>query len=96
MSCLDITGYYQNQSIFLPIYWYLRSIQVDYQLDATVSDVELCSRDKHRLAKKIKVVHHGFCTYKNLGSRDIVIIIPARSHWREVVTVCQLRDIRVI
>ncbi len=79
MSCLDITGYYQNQSIFLPIYWYLRSIQVDYQFDATASDVELCSRDKHRVAKKIKVAHHGFCTYKNLGSRDIVIIAPGSS-----------------
>ncbi|KAJ6027941.1 hypothetical protein N7540_003517 [Penicillium herquei] len=48
VTCLDITGYYQYESIFLPIYAYLRSLGVDFQFDTKVTKVTLATRDGHK------------------------------------------------
>ncbi|KAL2846355.1 oleate hydratase [Aspergillus pseudoustus] len=74
LSCLDITGYYQHESLFLPIFWYLRRIQVDYQFDAKVLDIELCTENTHCSARKMKVLRHDECSQQNLAASDIIIV----------------------
>ena len=76
MSCLDITGCDEQESTFLPIYRYLKSIDVDYRFDSKVLHIELCAADRHRFAENIKIQHRDCCTYKRLGRTDILILAP--------------------
>ncbi|KAL4912802.1 oleate hydratase [Aspergillus aurantiobrunneus] len=45
LSCLDITGRFQFESTFLPIYHFLRSLQVDFRFDSKVKEIGTAIRN---------------------------------------------------
>jgi oleate hydratase len=74
LSCLDITGYYQHESIFLPIFLHLQSINVDYRFNTKVNDLVLNDNNRQLSIEKLQIVQDGFHWFKKLGKDDIVIL----------------------
>ncbi|KAJ0413800.1 oleate hydratase [Aspergillus carlsbadensis] len=73
LSCLDITGRYQFESTFMPIYHFLRSLEVDFRFDAKVKDIVTSVRDGERVVRSINLVENGFELCQVIGQDDIVI-----------------------
>ncbi|KAL2864145.1 oleate hydratase [Aspergillus lucknowensis] len=74
LSCLDITGHYQFEATFLPIYHFLRSLDVDFRFDAKVKDVVTDFLDAgERVVKRIDLVQSGFEVSQPVGKDDVVI-----------------------
>lgn len=74
LTCLDITGYYQFDSIYLPIYYYLQSQGVDIQFDTKVKNVETrVKKDRIRTIVGLSITQDGLGSKINLGPDDIVI-----------------------
>lgn len=71
---MDITGYYQHESIFLPIFRYLQSINVDYRFNAKVKDLVISANDHQQSIEKLQIMQNGYYLSKNLGKNDIVIV----------------------
>ncbi|KAJ6004663.1 hypothetical protein N7540_013032 [Penicillium herquei] len=76
VTCLDITGYYQYESIFLPIYAYLRSLGVDFQFDTKVTNVTLATRDGHQVISRLDMIQRGFQRCENFEPSTVVFIEP--------------------
>ncbi|KAL4998848.1 streptococcal 67 kDa myosin-cross-reactive antigen like family-domain-containing protein [Aspergillus recurvatus] len=74
LSCLDITGPYQFEAVFMPIYHFLRSLDVDYRFDARVKDVGTAVREGQTVVDRIDYVEDGFELRQLVGGEDIVII----------------------
>ncbi|KAJ6108331.1 hypothetical protein N7523_009654 [Penicillium sp. IBT 18751x] len=74
LTCLDITGYYQYDSIYLPIYFYLQGQGVDFQFNTKVTNVETSARkDRVRTIIGMSISQDGLDLKINLGPDDIVI-----------------------
>ena len=74
LNCLDITGYYQFESIFLPICLFLESLDVDFQFDTKVRAIVTTSNNNDtRTISRLELSQNGFLTHKDLGPHDIVI-----------------------
>ncbi|KAL2858809.1 oleate hydratase, partial [Aspergillus pseudodeflectus] len=73
LSCLDITGRYQFESTFIPIYHFLRSLEVDFRFDAKVKDIVTSVRNGQRVVRSINLVENGFELCQVIGKDDIVI-----------------------
>ncbi|KAL3465455.1 oleate hydratase [Aspergillus heterothallicus] len=73
LSCLDITGRYQFESTFIPIYHFLRSIDVDFRFDAKIKDVATGVRNGKHVVTRIDLVENGFELCQPIGTDDIVI-----------------------
>ncbi|KAL4754244.1 hypothetical protein BDW72DRAFT_214659 [Aspergillus terricola var. indicus] len=74
LSCLDITGRYQFEAVFLPIYHFLRSLEVDYRFDARVTDIGTTAREEQTVVDRIDYVEDGFELRQPVGADDMVII----------------------
>ncbi|KAL4979637.1 streptococcal 67 kDa myosin-cross-reactive antigen like family-domain-containing protein [Aspergillus desertorum] len=74
LGCLDITGRYQFEAVFLPIYHFLRSLDVDYRFDARVKDVGTTVRGARMVVDRIDYVEDGFELRQLVGEDDIVIV----------------------
>ncbi|KAL5044106.1 hypothetical protein BDW71DRAFT_186774 [Aspergillus fruticulosus] len=74
LSCLDTTGRYQFEGVFLPIYHFLRSLDVDYRFDAQVKDVGTAVRGRQTVVDRIEYVEDGFELKQLVGGDDIVIV----------------------
>lgn len=74
MSCLDITGYYQYEYIFTPIYRFLDGLGVDFQFDTKVADIATIPNNDHQTISQLDLVQRGFVIRKQLGRHDIVIM----------------------
>ncbi|KAL6231281.1 oleate hydratase [Aspergillus navahoensis] len=74
LSCLDITGRYQFEAVFLPIYHFLRSLDVDYRFDARVKDVGTAVREGRTVVDRIDYVEDGLELRQSVGGDDIVIV----------------------
>lgn len=75
LNCLDITGRFQFEATFLPIYHYLRSLDVDFRFDAAVKDI-LTSPEKDGGGGKVvrlDLIENGFEVQQPIGADDIVI-----------------------
>ncbi|EAW09075.1 oleate hydratase [Aspergillus clavatus NRRL 1] len=80
LTCLDITGYYQHESIFLPIFLYLRSIHVDYQFNTKVENIVTHSDDRQQQSiTRLEIVQNGNHLAKNLGRDDIILMTVGSS-----------------
>ncbi|KAJ5149774.1 hypothetical protein N7448_001352 [Penicillium atrosanguineum] len=74
LTCLDITGYYQYDSILLPIYFYLQGLGVDFQFNTKVANVETsASKDRIQTIVGLSVRQDELDLKINLGPDDIVI-----------------------
>lgn len=73
LTCLDITGYYQYESIHLPIYFFLQGQGVDYQFGTKVTDIETSVTQNQRAITCISVAQDGMEMKNTLGPDDIVI-----------------------
>ncbi|KAJ5459035.1 hypothetical protein N7530_010979 [Penicillium desertorum] len=64
LSCLDITGYYQHEFIFIPIYRFLHSLGVDFQFDTKVADITTIPHNEHQSISQLDLIQSGFPTRK--------------------------------
>ncbi|KAL4743541.1 oleate hydratase [Aspergillus similis] len=74
LSCLDITGRYQFEAVFMPIYHFLRSQEVDYRFDALVTDIGTTAREGQTVVDRIDYVENGFELSQPVGADDMVIV----------------------
>ncbi|KAL4820599.1 streptococcal 67 kDa myosin-cross-reactive antigen like family-domain-containing protein [Aspergillus spinulosporus] len=74
LSCLDITGRYQFEAVFSPIYHFLRSLEVDYRFGARVKDIGTTTREGQTVVNRIDYVENGFELGQPVGVNDIVIV----------------------
>ncbi|CBF75396.1 hypothetical protein AN3782.2 [Aspergillus nidulans FGSC A4] len=74
LSCLDITGRYQFEAVFSPIYHFLRSLEVDYRFDARVKDIGTTMREGQTVVDRIDYIADGFELRQPVGVDDIVIL----------------------
>ncbi|EAU35625.1 predicted protein [Aspergillus terreus NIH2624] len=73
LSCLDISGYYQYEMIFLPLYFYLQSLGVDFQFDTKTEDIVL-SGESRRQVSQLHLLRNGVRENQFLGPADIVLV----------------------
>lgn len=73
LNCVDITGYYQYESIYLPIYFYLRDCNADLRFGVEVKDFEIDCSSNQRFITGLYLTTDGLEFYQRLGSNDIVI-----------------------
>lgn len=73
LSCLDITGHYQYESVYLPIYFFLRSCEVDFQFDVELKNIEITQNNNQQTITGLDLINEGFKVHKSLGREDIVI-----------------------
>ncbi|CAG8061396.1 unnamed protein product [Penicillium nalgiovense] len=66
-SCMDITGYYQHEYAFLPMYRFLHSLGVDFQFDTKIADIMTIPNNDHQTVSQLDLVHKGFLIQKQLG-----------------------------
>ena len=74
VSCLDITDYYQYESLYLPIYFFLQSCGVDFRFGIEIKDMEVTNKDAERRVTGFSLVQDNLELRKQLGENDIVII----------------------
>ncbi|KAL3474749.1 oleate hydratase [Aspergillus californicus] len=74
LSCLDITGHYQFEATFLPIYHFLRSLDVDFRFGAKVQNVATDIREGERTVTGIDLVDNGLELCQTVGRDDIVLV----------------------
>lgn len=76
LSCLDITGYYQHESVYLPIYLYLRNLGVDFHFDTHVKGIVTTNmRDGRRKISRLNLLQNGNHIAMDMGPHDIVILM---------------------
>ncbi|KAJ5974247.1 hypothetical protein N7481_011457 [Penicillium waksmanii] len=74
LSGLDITGPYQYESIFLPIFIFLQSLNVDFQFDTRVTGISTTkSNNDTQRVSRLDVIQDGFKRRNDLGPHDVVI-----------------------
>ncbi|KAJ5656210.1 hypothetical protein N7507_008160 [Penicillium longicatenatum] len=73
LSCLDITGYYQYESVYLPIYFFLRSCDVDFQFGIDLKNIEMTQSNNQQIITGLDLVQDGLKVHRSLGRDDIVI-----------------------
>ncbi|KAJ6049355.1 hypothetical protein N7499_012039 [Penicillium canescens] len=76
LSCLDLTGHYQYEAIYLPLYLFLQSQGVDFQFGIKIRNVETTVNQDYHTIRQLAVSQHGFDFKKSLGHSDIVIATP--------------------
>jgi oleate hydratase len=71
---LDITGYYQFEYLFMPIYLHLLDVGVDYQFNVQIRAIGLSQVNKQqRMITRLDFLHNGFEVSRSLQWSDIVI-----------------------
>jgi oleate hydratase len=76
LNCLDITGYYQYESVYLPIYLYLRNLGVDFHFDTKVRDIDTTTmRDGRKKISRLNLLENGYQVALDMGEHDIVILM---------------------
>ncbi|GAB1216344.1 hypothetical protein ATERTT37_005558 [Aspergillus terreus] len=73
LSCLDISGYYQYEMIFLPLYFYLQSLGVDFQFDTKTEDIVLSGESRQQVSQ-LHLLRNGVRENQFLGPADIVLV----------------------
>lgn len=74
MTCLDITGYYQYESVFLPICRFLQNLGVDFQFGTKVTDIVIFSSNGCQTVSRLDVIQRGLELQIHLCRQDIVIM----------------------
>lgn len=74
LNCLDITGYYQYESIYLPIYSFLRSSNVDVQFGTRVKDIEMAENNNQRTIAGLRVTKTD-ANHANLYEAKISLLL---------------------
>ncbi|KAJ6035832.1 hypothetical protein N7540_000111 [Penicillium herquei] len=75
LNSLDISGYYQFESIILPVYLYLQSLDVDFHFDTKVTDIITTAQNGHQRISKLQVIENGFHITEEIGANDLVIMM---------------------
>ncbi|KAJ5135101.1 uncharacterized protein N7515_004379 [Penicillium bovifimosum] len=76
LSCLDLTGYYQYESIHLPLYLFLQSQGVDFQFGIKLRHFETTVVQDRRSISRLAISHNGLDSKIIIGHNDIVIASP--------------------
>ncbi|KAJ5627852.1 hypothetical protein N7490_010080 [Penicillium lividum] len=76
LNCLDITGYYQKESVFLPIFLHLQSLGVDFHFDTTITDIGSTIQNGQETISQLRMIQNGFRMQQKITQDDIVLIAP--------------------
>ncbi|KAJ5982811.1 hypothetical protein N7451_012911 [Penicillium sp. IBT 35674x] len=74
IGCLGITGYYQYEFLYLPVYFFLSSCGVDFRFGIEVKDLQMTNDNSERRVTGFSLVQDNLELRKQLGENDIVII----------------------
>lgn len=74
LNGLDITGYYQYESLYLPIYSFLQSCGVDFQFGTEVKNIEISENNHKRFITGFHLVRDKVELKRSLDTSDIVFV----------------------
>ncbi|KAJ5577265.1 hypothetical protein N7535_004191 [Penicillium sp. DV-2018c] len=76
LNCLDLTGYYQYESIHLPLYLFLQSLGVDFQFGIKIRNLETTVVENRHLINRLAISQNGLDSKIVIGHNDIIIATP--------------------
>ncbi|KAJ5814506.1 hypothetical protein N7474_006283 [Penicillium riverlandense] len=74
LSCLDLTGYYQNESIYLPTFLHLERLGVDFHFDTKITNIETTIKDGQETVSQLDMIQNGFKMQQTISRDDVVIM----------------------
>lgn len=74
LNSLDITGYYQYEYLYLPLYSFLLSCGVDIRFGTEVKNIEIAQKNDQRIITGLHLIHDKAESHISLGESDIVLI----------------------
>ena len=74
LSGLDITGYYQYEYLYQPIYSFLQDCGVDFQFGTEVKNIEISHNGPKRLITELHLVRDKVELRRSLDKNDIVLV----------------------
>jgi oleate hydratase len=73
LSGHEITRHYHHETIFLPIYFYLRSLGVDFRFNTTVSQIVTTPNGCSQTISRLDIVQEGYHIHQDIRAQDIVL-----------------------
>ena len=74
LNGLDITGYYQYEYLYQPIYSFLQNCGVDLQFGTEVKDIEISENSHKRLISGLRLVRDKVELHRTLDKGDLVLV----------------------
>lgn len=74
LNGLDITGYYQYEYLYQPIYSFLQNCGVDFQFGTEVKDIEISENSHRRLISGLRLVRDKVELHRTLDKSDLVLV----------------------
>jgi oleate hydratase len=74
LDCLDITGYYQFEFLYRPMYSFLKSCGVDFRFRTEVKNIELAQDSNQRTITGLDLIQDQLGLHTSLGKNDIVLV----------------------
>ncbi len=75
LNGLDITGYYQYEMLYLPMYFFLQSRGVDIRFGTGIKNIDIGQNSNNqRIINGLHLIHDGVESHKSLGNGDIVLV----------------------
>ena len=75
LNGLDITGYYQYETLYLPMYFFLQSRGVDIQFGTGVKNIDIGQNSKNQQTiNGLHLIHDDVESHRSLGDSDIVLV----------------------
>jgi oleate hydratase len=74
LNGLDITGYYQYEYLYLPIFFFLQSCGVDIRFGTEVKNIEIAQNNNQRIISGLHLIHDEVESHTSLGKNDIVLV----------------------
>ena len=82
LNGLDITGYYQYEYLYQPIYSFLQDCGVDLQFGTEVKNIEITENGPKRLISELHLVRDKVELRKSLDKSDLVLVQFGLHHLR--------------
>jgi oleate hydratase len=73
LSGHEITERYHHETIFLPIYFYLRSLGVDFRFGTKVSQIVTSPDGCSQTISRLDIIQEGFNIHQDIRPQDIVL-----------------------
>lgn len=74
LNGLDITGYYQYEYLYRPIYCFLQSCGVDIRFGTEVKNIEIAQDNNQRIVTGLHIIHDKVELKASLKKSDIVLV----------------------
>ena len=74
LNGLDITGYYQYESLYLPIFRFLQSCGADIRFGTEVKDIKITQTNNQQIITGLDLIHDKVESHTSLEESDIVLV----------------------